>query len=180
MDKPKPVENKTKTVDSKGFLAEFKKAAANVPIQWVLIVDDEPGVRRMVARSMTALDPALKVHEAENGQQALEVLQSVRKSTGVDPVLIVTDLQMPVMDGWDFINQLWAVCEKEGRASGIPIIVLSASSGEKGFFSTKSVHADKCLYSPLVAVAKEDCVKPLKYDSLGEKGLISWLKYFLH
>lgn len=179
MDKPKPVENKAKTVDAKGFLADFVKAATNVPVQWVLIVDDEPSIRRMVARSMTAVDPALKVHEAENGQQALEVLQSVRISTGVDPVLIVTDLQMPVMDGWDFINHLWAECEKKGRASGIPIIVLSASSGEKGFFSTKSVHGEKCLYTPLVAVAKEDCVKPLKYDSLGEKGLITWLKYFL-
>ena len=47
-------------------------------------------------------------------------------------------------------------------------------------FFGKSVHGEKCKYSPLATVAKEDCIKPVKYDAQGEKGLIGWLKFFLH
>jgi len=86
---------------------------------------------------------------------------------------------MPVMDGWDFIDALWKQCEEKGLISGIPVIVLSASTGEKGFFRKSSVHGEKNNYTPLVTIAKEDCVKPLKYDSQGEKGLATWLEYFL-
>jgi len=91
----------------------------------------------------------------------------------------VTDLQMPVMDGWEFIDRLWKQCEEQGRALGIPVIVLSSSSGEKGILFGKSVHGGKCKYRPLVAIAKEQCMKPIKYDAQGEKGLAVWIKFFL-
>lgn len=145
----------------------------------VLVVDDEQSVRRMVSRSMTSLDKDLKVYQAENGQEALEILKAIRIKEGADPAMIVTDLQMPVMDGWDFIDELWKECEQKGKNYGIPVIVLSSSSGVKGMFFGKSVHGEKCKYRPLVAIAKEECIKPMKYDSKGEKGLAAWIKYFL-
>ncbi|CAN5512139.1 hypothetical protein BH09SUM1_BH09SUM1_16830 [soil metagenome] len=172
-------ENEKKSTHMKEFLSAFERGRGKPGAAWVLIVDDEPSIRHMVSRSMMAVDKALIVHEAENGREALEVLQAVRKSAGRDPLLIVTDLQMPVMDGWDFIDRLQKENEKAGRASGVPLIVLSASSGEKGFFSVKSVHGESCKYTPMIAIAKEDCVKPMKYDSKGEKGLGIWIKYFL-
>jgi len=161
------------------FLRAFGNSAAAAGPKWALIVDDEASIRRMIARSLTSVDSSLVVHEAENGQEALDVLQMIRKSSGTDPILIVTDLQMPVMDGWDFIDALWKQCEEKGLVSGIPVIVLSASTGEKGIFRKSSVHGEKNSYTPLVTIAKEDCVKPLKYDSQGEKGLATWLEYFL-
>jgi len=145
----------------------------------VLVVDDEPSVRRMVGRSMKGLDKDLRVIEAENGEEALERLAAIRAKDGADPVLIVTDLQMPVMDGWAFIDELWKQCQKQGRDHGIPVIVLSGSSGTKGVIFGKSVHGDKCKYSPIVTIAKEECVKPFKYDTQGEKGLVAWIRFFL-
>ena len=147
--------------------------------RWVLVVDDEPSVRRMVSRSMKGLDKDLTVHQAENGQEALNLLASIREKEGVAPTLIVTDLQMPVMDGWEFIERLWKQCQEQGREFGVPVIVLSSSSGEKGLFFGKSVHDGKCKYRPLIAIAKESCIKPVKYDSQGEKGLVAWIKFFL-
>jgi CheY-like chemotaxis protein len=145
----------------------------------VLVVDDEPTVRRMVSRSMRALDKDLKVHEAENGQEALWVLEEIRAKGEGDPVLIVTDLQMPVMDGWDFIESLRQDYEARQCKFGIPIVVLSSSSGVKGILNKKSVHGDKSKYRPIASVAKEDCIKPLSYDVAGAKGLLSWAEYFL-
>ena len=162
------------------FLSAFEREQAKPGVRSVLVVDDEPSVRRMVSRSMTSLDKDLVVHQAENGKDALEMLEKIRKTEGRDPVMIVTDLQMPVMDGWDFIDAMWKKLQSEGHDFGIPLVVLSSSTGTKGMFFGKSVHGEKCPYNPLATVAKEDCIKPVKYDAQGEKGLIGWLKFFLH
>jgi len=179
METSKISNNQKNSAEVREFLRAFEKGTGKPGGRWVLIVDDEPAVRRVVARSMVALDTELIVHEAENGREALDTLQSTRESSGNDPVLIVTDLQMPVMDGWQFIEQLRKDDESKGRTKGIPVIVLSASSGEKGLLFKQSVHGDKSKYTPLVTVAKEDCIKPMKYDSKGEKGLAAWVEYFL-
>jgi CheY-like chemotaxis protein len=113
------------------------------------------------------------VSKAVDGLQALGKVRSTR------PHLIVLDLMMPVMDGWEFIDQLWKQCQEKGREFGIPVIVLSGSSGQKGVLFGKSVHGDKCKYSPIVTIAKEECIKPAKYNMQGEKGLVAWLQYFL-
>jgi CheY-like chemotaxis protein len=67
---------------------------------------------------------------------------------------------MPIMDGWEVVARLKEEYESKGRASGIPIIVLSSTSGEKSvaFVLKKSVHDSKSGYVPLVTVAKETCV----------------------
>lgn len=180
MEHDDPSERKTKATDMKDLIRVFEKGLAKSAGRHVLIVDDEPTIRRMVSRSMTTLDRDVVVHEAEHGRHALDTLNDLRQNSKIEPILIVTDLQMPVMDGWEFIDQLWKDCQSKGRTEGIPVIVLSASSGEKGWFGGKSVHGEKCKYSPLVAIAKEDCIKPQKYDTQGEKGLMTWLKHFLH
>lgn len=147
----------------------------------VLLVDDEKAIRKKVARDVQSCAPNLVVYEAANGQEALDKLYQMRCEHYRDPLLIICDLQMPVMDGWEFIRNMHKDYDSQGKTSGIPIIVLSSSSGEKGvkFISKKSVHDDSLGYTPLVTVAKEACVDTSRYDTAGEKGLVSWLEYFL-
>lgn len=146
----------------------------------VLIVDDERAIRKFVSRTIRKSDEQVVVIEASNGQEALEKLAELRETHHRDPLIIVTDLNMPVMDGWEFIENLKKDYETRGLTQGIPVVVLSSTSGEKGHaFFKKSVHSGKSKYNPLVAVAKEDCLQPGKYDALGEKGLHVWLRHFL-
>ena len=146
-----------------------------------LIVDDERGIRMMVARDIKAFDPRIVIHEAGNGKEALERLAHIRKHYLRDPLFIVLDLNMPIMDGWEVIAKLKEEYEKMGRLMGIPIIVLSSTSGEKNvaFILRKSVHDGKTGYTPLVTVAKETCADKRRYDAAGEKGLLNWLSYFV-
>jgi two-component system chemotaxis response regulator CheY len=60
----------------------------------ILIVDDDESIRQIVRICLT--DEGYEVYEAANGQVALNTL---RKLT---PNLILLDLRMPVMDGWEF------------------------------------------------------------------------------
>jgi CheY-like chemotaxis protein len=147
----------------------------------VLLVDDERGIRMKVARDVRAFAPDIVVFEAANGKEGLERLAEIRRKYVRDPLLIVLDLQMPVMDGWEFIRHLRKEYEGQGRTSGIPVVVLSSTSGEKGAlpFTKRSVHDGKSGYAPLVTVAKEACVDRGRYDAAGPKGLAAWLEVFL-
>ncbi len=145
----------------------------------VLLVDDERGIRKRVARDVQAFDKNIVIYEASNGQEALQKLAQIRTTHSRDPLFIVLDLNMPIMDGWQVIKELKKDYESQGKEIGIPIIVLSSTSGEKGIFLTKSsVHDGKSGYNPLVSIAKEACIDKTKYDT-SEKGLVVWLKHFI-
>lgn len=146
----------------------------------VLIVDDSKLVRMKVKKSLTEKDSKVVIYEAADGVEALVRLAEIREKYDRDPLFIVTDLEMPNMNGWEFIDRLQKDYESRGLPQGIPLIVLSASSGEKGsLFFKKSVHGGKAHYNPMVTVAKADCLKPGKYDTQGEKGISAWMKHFL-
>jgi CheY-like chemotaxis protein len=111
----------------------------------------------------------------------LKTLDFIHTKYFFDPLLIVLDLNMPVMDGWEVIKRLKKEYESKGKDSGIPILVLSSTSGEKnGLLSKKSVHEGKSGYTPLVSVAKETCIEKNHYDAVGEKGLLAWLEFFMN
>lgn len=161
-------------------LLESVKRHMNPASNTVLLVDDEKGIRMKVARDVKSFDPSIVVFEANNGAEALETLDLIRTKYDRDPLLMVLDLQMPVMDGWEVINKLKKEYEGKGKDAGIPIIALSSTSGEKSsFLSKKSIHDGKSGYTPLVSIAKESCVEKSHYDAEGEKGLLAWLKFFL-
>lgn len=81
----------------------------------ILIVDDEPQIRRFLKASLSAHD--YEVVEAEDGKSA------VKTCTVERPDLVVLDLGLPDMDGLDVLSQVrdW---------SSVPVIVLSIRSDE--------------------------------------------------
>jgi len=93
-------------------------SAVSTPMCTVLIVDDERDVREVVGVSLAAMGH--EVREAENGLAALELLA---QNADDPPCLLLVDLRMPVLDGWDLIANL----RGDARWRGIPIIVFSAS-----------------------------------------------------
>jgi two-component system chemotaxis response regulator CheY len=96
-----------------------------VPLRKVLIVDDSVSMRQMV--SFTLRQGGFEVIEAGHGQEALEKLAS---AASVD--LIITDLNMPVMDGITFIQNV----RKQPALMRKPILMLTteglASKKEQG------------------------------------------------
>lgn len=90
------------------------------PMTCVLVVDDDPEI---LALLMDAVETAgYEVDHAVNGQDALE-----RVSERV-PDLILTDIMMPVMDGWQFVER----CRQRADCRAIPILVLSAFLEQPG------------------------------------------------
>jgi signal transduction histidine kinase/CheY-like chemotaxis protein len=104
---------------SKPFLPEqlIRELQGYPAIKTVLIVDDDVGVVQLFQRTMENSFPDLRVQRAYNGLQAIEMIHAS------PPDLIVLDLVMPTMSGYDVITKLKA----NPSLQDIPIILLTAS-----------------------------------------------------
>jgi len=80
----------------------------------VLVIDDDPDIRKLIV--FTLSDEGFDVEEASDGNAALAMLG--RQHTDV----ILLDMKMPGMDGWDFISRY-----RELYNHLIPIIVITAA-----------------------------------------------------
>src|ERR1051326_1425156 len=103
----------------------------------VLVVDDEPQIRRVV-RNVLAADE-VRVLEASNGQQAIDLAAAER------PALIVLDLGLPDIQGI-------AVCREIRSWSSAPIIVLSARHSDQEKVALLDVGADDYVTKPFSAI----------------------------
>jgi two-component system KDP operon response regulator KdpE len=100
----------------------------------VLVVDDEPAIRRFLRTSLTA--QGYQVTEAENGTTALD---SLRRNT-ID--VLVLDLGLPDIDGFDIIERL------RGQGFAVPIVVLSSRVDEIGKVKALDLGADDYVTKP--------------------------------
>ena len=100
----------------------------------VFVVEDDRDTRDMLERFLQL--EGFEVEVAENGLQALD-----RLNTGVQPCVILLDLMMPVMDGWQFRRTQVA----DEQLSRIPVIVVSAAGRER----VAGIEADDYLSKPV-------------------------------
>ena len=106
----------------------------------VFIIEDDVDTRDMLARFLEL--EGYHVEAASNGRQALD-----RLSNGTPASVIVLDLMMPVMDGWEFRRHQI----EDARLKDIPTIVVSAAGRDRlskisaNAYLTKPVDMDKLL-----------------------------------
>lgn len=87
----------------------------------VLIVDDSSVMRKIVERAVRQTGLALeKVLEAENGAAALKILETEQ------PDLVLSDINMPMMDGLEFLHCLHAA----GTSSKVPVLMITTEGSE--------------------------------------------------
>ena len=84
----------------------------------ILLVDDSAVMRKMVGKHLTTAVPGVEIIEASDGQDALE------KATTDQFALIITDWNMPKMDGLELIKALKA----SDSGASVPVMVLSTES----------------------------------------------------
>ncbi|HEY2592897.1 MAG TPA: response regulator [Chloroflexota bacterium] len=82
------------------------------PARRVLLVEDEPTLRRVIARNLASR--GLDVHEAGTAHDAVEV------ATTAHPDLLLLDINLPDQTGWDVLREL------RRRRREVPTIILSA------------------------------------------------------
>jgi two-component system KDP operon response regulator KdpE len=105
--------------------------ASSVPA--ILVVDDEPAIRRLLRNTLSVQD--FRVIESATGNEALEAARREK------PDLVILDLGLPDIEGMDIIRTLRAT-------SQVPIVVLSSRGDEKGKVTALDLGADDYVTKP--------------------------------
>jgi two-component system chemotaxis response regulator CheY len=117
-----------------------------------LIIDDSSVMRKIVERSLRQAGVNLaKVFEAGNGAEALTVLADNRVN------LILCDINMPVMDGLEFVKQLAGV----ENAKGVPVVMITTEGSESHVVQALSCGAKGYIRKPFTADQVKEHVLPL-------------------
>lgn len=113
----------------------------------ILIVDDSPIMRQVIKKTVRVSGADIGVvYEANNGQEGLEQASS----NWID--LILTDINMPVMNGVEFIRQLKA----NEELSSIPVMVISTEG------------RDEIVQEAMELGAVDYITKPFRPEEIGE------------
>lgn len=113
----------------------------------ILVVDDESRMRKLVRDFL--VNSNYEVLEAEDGSKALDIFFEVK-----DISLIVLDVMMPKMDGWE-------VCREIRNYSKVPIIMLTAKSDERDELQGFELGVDEYItkpFSPKILVARIEAI----------------------
>jgi two-component system chemotaxis response regulator CheY len=118
----------------------------------VLIVDDSSVMRKIVVRSLRQAGLELQeVVEASNGSEALRISREHPFE------LILTDINMPVMDGLEFVRQLRSI----EAAKDIPVVMITTEAGEAHVVQALSSGASGYIRKPFTPDQIKERVIPL-------------------
>jgi CheY-like chemotaxis protein len=98
-----------------------------------LIVEDETEIREMFRLALEI--EGYTVYVAANGKEGLNVLREISK-----PCVIFLDLMMPIMNGWQFVEEL----RKDDQLKSIPVVVVTAFNER-----TRPIDAQNILKKPV-------------------------------
>ena len=120
-----------------------------------LIVDDSSVMRKIVERSLrqAGIDLA-EVREAGNGAEALVAL----KASSAD--LVLCDINMPVMDGIEFLKQLQGLA----NVKGVPVVMITTECSESHVVQALSIGARGYIRKPFTPEQVKEHVIPLLED----------------
>jgi two-component system response regulator MprA len=125
-------------------MAPNRLVQSKLSLNQVLIVEDAIDIQMLLGRVLESA--GFSVSTASNGREALELLQS----SDTTPELIILDLMMPELDGYQFRKEQ----EKDPRLIEIPVVVMTAWAdieskaiqiGAKGYLKKPFVDIDTIL-----------------------------------
>ncbi len=126
----------------------------------ILVVDDESRMRKLVRDFLTK--SGYEVLEAGDGSEALDIFFDEHNS---DIALLILDVMMPKMDGWQ-------VCKEIRQYSKVPIIMLTARSDERDELQGFELGVDEYIskpFSPKILVARVEAILR-RTNQLGDDG----------
>ena len=92
----------------------------------ILIVEDDAGHARLIEKNLKRAKISNRITRVENGQEALDFLHSEGAFKGIErpsPLLVLLDLNMPVLDGYQVLERMKA----DPDTKKIPVVVLTTT-----------------------------------------------------
>ncbi len=113
----------------------------------ILLIDDSPTIRKMLKIALKPLN--LNVFEANNGIEGIEIIN--RESLN----LVISDLNMPEMNGFDFIRYM----RQNENLANIPVMILSTEKKSETLETAKALGAAEYIIKPFTMPQIQTAVK---------------------
>ena len=93
----------------------------------IVLVEDDPGHAYLIQRNLRRLRVKNKIVLLENGQKAVDYLVSEVAKPDASPLLMLLDLNLPVLDGYQVLQWI----KEDERTRRIPVIVLTTTDNKQ-------------------------------------------------
>lgn len=125
----------------------------------ILIVEDDSDDQLLFIETISSIDPFFECHTVDNGSEALDFLHN----TTTLPSLILLDLNMPLMNGYEFLEKV----KKIDRLKDIPVVIFSTSKSPQDIQRTQKLGAKSFFTKAFdLDVLKADLTKVLFDESI--------------
>lgn len=113
----------------------------------IMLVEDDPGDRKLIKGALLKQKIGNEVIVAESGEDALDYLANSKAGNGEypSPDLILLDLNMPGMGGKEFLRRI----KDDDATDTIPVVILTTSDSEKDILESYKLHAAGYIKKPL-------------------------------
>lgn len=111
----------------------------------IMVIDDDSTFLFIFRKQIEKTEEIEIVNESKNGMEALNALKSALDDRESWPDLIVLDLNMPVMDGWGFLDSYGDICSK--ASSNVPVCILSSTINQADFDRANTYESVKSFFS---------------------------------
>jgi CheY-like chemotaxis protein len=124
----------------------------------VLLVDDDAITNFLNTKTLERMGIARQIHTALNGKEAIDLFNDYYTGTSALPDLVLLDLDMPIMDGFQFLELFQKLripnCEK------VKIIIVTSSEDLKDIMRAKALGIEHFLLKPV----DEECIRRVLID----------------
>ncbi len=118
--------------------------------KYIMVIDDSPTIR--VSVEIALKGERLNVKQAENGLDALSKINEI-KTAGSEIALCISDINMPVMDGLEFLSEF----RKQDKYT--PVVMLTTEKERETIIKGKDLGASGWIIKPFIA---EDLINVVK------------------
>ena len=123
----------------------------------ILLVEDNPDDEELVLRSLRRASIANQVKVARDGAEAIEVLYGPSSGDGFVPSLVLLDLKLPKIGGFDVLRRIRA----EPATRLLPVVILTSSSEDEDIVRSYENGANSYVRKPVEFTEFADVVRKL-------------------
>jgi CheY-like chemotaxis protein len=138
---------------------------------FILLIDDDEDDRFIMRKALNKVPQSIRLAEVSHGQEAIDFLNQLISEHKVLPDMIILDLNMPVMNGQQFLQ----ICKSHPTLSAIPVIVLTTSREPEILREVKEMGASAALTK---SASIQDCNQiAMMIVDYWFTGIIDWKLY---